>query len=96
MYSLPCALPGREAGGFTGVRLTDLGSGHAICCERKSSLPGEGAHLDPADKMAFKYLHFIYLGRRILATSCEARYSLPSTSWDALLPWHRRRDYLFF
>lgn len=77
MDSLPCAPPGGEAGGFIGVRLADLGSGHAICCERKSSLPGEGAHLDPADKMALEYLHFIYLGRRILATSCEARCSLP-------------------
>lgn len=48
-----------EASGFFSVRLANLGSGHTVYCEGKSFLPEEGTHLDPANKMAFKYLHFI-------------------------------------
>lgn len=71
------APPQGEASGFISVRLANLGSGHTICCGRKSSLPGGGTHLDLANKMAFEYLHFIHLGRRILVTSYEAEFSLP-------------------
>lgn len=46
-----------EGSGLISVRLANLGSGQTICCEGKSFLPGEGTHLDPANKMAFKYLH---------------------------------------
>lgn len=48
-----------EASGFIIVRLANLGSGHTICYEKKSSLPGEGTHLDPANKMPLNtYISF--------------------------------------
>lgn len=40
---------------------------------KKSFLPREGTCFVPGNKMAFKYLHFIYLGRRIVVAICEAR-----------------------
>lgn len=71
------APPVGEASGFISVRLAHPGSGHTICCEKKSSLPGEGTHLDLASKRAFEHLHFLYLERRILVASSEAEHSLP-------------------
>lgn len=82
----------QETSRFVSVRLANFGSAHTICFGRKNFLPGEGAHLDPANKTAFKCLHFIYVRMRILVTISEAPLPEPAGIPSVpSLPQHRRR-----
>lgn len=75
-----CTFWSGVASGFISVRLADLGSGHTICREKKSSSPGEETH--PIWFLSTYTLFIWEEGSYLLAVRPNAPFSEPAgTPW---------------